>query len=169
MEFKAEIIRVLEETKAEIIANIDTQKVKASGRTQKSLAVEDRGESIVLVQLPHEKVAPFTTLQFGREGGKVPMGFAKIIEQWIIDKKIKVEPIPYVRQPSDKWQPKYTPVQRGLMQRAGAIANKIAKEGTQRHKTPNMEIYTQPLNKAIDRLSKLAGNLVVAEIKIDKI
>ena len=169
MDFKAEIIRVLEDAKVEIVANIDTQKVKASGRTQKSLAVEDRGESVVLVQLPHERTAPFTTLQFGREAGKVPMGFAKIIEQWIIDKKIQVEPIPYIRKPSDKWKPKYTPVQRGLMQRAGAIANKIATKGTQRHTNPNMEIYTQPLTKTIGRISKLAGDLVVAEIKIDKI
>jgi len=168
MDFKAEIIRVLEETKAEIINNIDTQKVKASGRTQKSLAVEDRGESIVLVQLPHEKVAPFTTLQFGREGGKVPMGFAKIIEQWLVDKKIKVEPIPYIRKPSDKWQPKYTPVQRGLMQRAGAIANKIAKEGTQRHKTPNMEIYTQPLNKALQKIADITIGSITTEVKVKK-
>ena len=169
MEFKAEIIQVLEDAKAEIITNIDTQKVKASGRTQKSIVVEDRGESIVLVQLPHEKVAPFTTLQFGREAGKVPMGFAKIIEQWIIDKKIKVDPIPYVRQPSDKWKPKYTPVQRGLMQRAGAIANGIAKKGTQRNTTPNMEIYTQPLKKAIQRIAEISISNITAEIKIDKI
>ena len=129
-----------------------------TGRTAGSLAVEDRGEHLVLVQKPEG--APLETTQFGRGGGKVPMGFRQIIRQWIIDKKIQTKDIPYIRKPSERWQPMYTPQERGLVAAAGAIAHKIAKVGTERFSNPNTNIYTEPIDKAIDKIS----NFLLTEI-----
>ena len=109
--------------------------------------------------------APFETLQYGREGGKVPMGFQSIIKQWIIDKGITTNPIDYKRIPSARWQPKYTPAERGLLAAAGAIAEKIKKSGTDRFTQPNEEVYSGVLNKTIDRLEKLFVGKITSEIR----
>ena len=163
MDLKTEILQILTEAKDEIISNIDSQGIRASGRTQKSLKVEDRGEHLVLVQ--DSTGAPFETLQYGREGGKVPMGFQSIIKQWIIDKGITTNPIDYKRIPSARWQPKYTPAERGLLAAAGAIAEKIKKSGTDRFTQPNEEVYSGVLNKTIDRLEKLFVGKITSEIR----
>lgn len=165
MDLKKEIISILNETKEKIISNIDSQGIKASGRTQKSLKVEDRGEHLVLIQEATDKAAPFTTLQYGRPGGNVPRGFAAIIRQWIIDKGIQTQPIPYVRTPSERWQPKYTPEIRGQMAAAGAIAEKIAKIGTDRHKTPNENVYSAAINEAIEKIEKMFVQSIKSEIR----
>ena len=129
-----------------------------TGRTAGSLAVEDRGEHLLLLQKPER--APIETTQFGRPAGKVPTGFRQIIKQWIIDKKIQTKDIPYIRKPSERWQPMYTPQERGLAAAAGAIAHKIAKVGTERFSNPNTNIYTEPIDKAIDKIS----NFLLTEI-----
>ena len=155
---KEEILKILTECKAEIINNMQSEGVTVTGRTAKSLSVEDRGEHLVLLQKPEG--APIETTQFGREGGKVPFGFRQIIRQWIIDKKIQTKDIPYIRKPSAKWQPMYTPQERGLAAAAGAIAHKIAKVGTDRFSNPKTNIYTEPIDKAIDKIS----NFLLTEI-----
>jgi hypothetical protein len=164
MEVKSKIIEILTRTRDEIIQNIDSQGIRASGRTQESLKVEDRGESIVLVE--DGGGAPFETLQFGRPGGRVPMGFAAIIRQWIIDKGIQTNPIPYKRAATDRWQPKYTAEERGLMAAAGAIAEKIRKVGTDRNANPNLNVYTEPINGAVDELAEMLMDLIVTEVKV---
>ena len=163
MDLKTEILQILTEAKDEIISNIDSQGIRASGRTQKSLKVEDRGEHLVLVQ--DSTGAPFQTLQYGREGGKVPMGFQSIIKQWIIDKGITTNPIDYKRIPSARWQPKYTPQERGLMAAAGAIAHNIKENGTKRFTQPNENVYSGVLNTTIDRLEKLFVGKITSEIR----
>ena len=163
MDIRNEIIQILTETKDRIISNIDTEGIRASGRTQASLRVEDRGEHFVLVQ--GSGGAPFETLQYGRGGGRVPMGFQSIIRQWIIDKGISTQPIPYKRNPSAKWQPKYTPAERGLMSASGAIAEKIRKRGTDRFSNPNENVYSQPINEAIEKLTALFVKSVTSEIR----
>lgn len=155
---KEEIIKILTECKAEIINNMQAEGVTVTGRTAGSLSVEDRGEHLVLLQKPEG--APLETTQFGREGGKVPIGFRQIIKQWITDRKIPTQPIPYIRTPSDRWQPMYTPEERGLAAAAGAIAHKIATKGTERFSNPNTNIYTEPIDKAIDKIS----NFLLTEI-----
>lgn len=155
---KEEIIKILTECKAEIINNMQSEGVTVTGRTAGSLAVEDRGEHLVLVQKPEG--APIETTQFGRPSGKVPIGFRHIIKQWITDRKIPTQPIPYIRTPSDRWQPMYTPEERGLAAAAGAIAHKIATKGTERFSNPNTNIYTEPIDKAIDKIS----NFLLTEI-----
>ena len=163
MDIRNEILQILTETKDRIIANIDTEGIRASGRTQESLRVEDRGEHFVLVQ--GSGGAPFETLQYGRGGGRVPLGFQSIIRQWIIDKGISTTDIPYKRNPSAKWQPKYTPQERGLLAAAGAIAEKIRKSGTDRFTQPNENVYSQPINDAIERLTALFVKSVTSEIR----
>lgn len=165
MDLRQQIIQILTDTKDKIISNIDTQGIRASGRTQESLKVEDRGENLVLIQAATDKAAPFETLQYGRPGGKVPMGFASIIRQWIIDKGIQTQPIPYKRQPSARWQPKYTPEIRGQMAAAGAIVDKIRRIGTNRHAAPNENVYSQAISEAIEKIEKMFVESVKSEIR----
>lgn len=153
-----EILKIIDECRAEIVTNMQAEGVTVTGRTAGSLSVEDRGEHLVLVQKPEG--APIETTQFGRGGGKVPFGFRQIIKQWIVDRKIPTQPIPYIRTPSDRWQPMYTPQERGLAAAAGAIAHKIATIGTERFSNPNTNIYTEPIDKAIDKIS----NFLLTEI-----
>ena len=164
MDLKTEILQILTEAKDEIISNIDSQGIRASGRTQKSLKVEDRGEHLVLVQ--DSTGAPFETLQYGREGGKVPMGFQSIIKQWIIDKGIiPDEQPPYKRKESVNWIPKYTPQERNLIAAAGAIAANIKENGTKRYKQPNENVYSDVLTKTIEKLENLMIGKITSEIR----
>ena len=163
MDIKTEILKILTEAKDRIISNIDSEGIRASGRTQKSLNVDDRGEHLVLVE--NGSGAPFETLQYGREGGRVPKGFAKIIEQWIVDKGIATAPIPYKRKPSAKWQPKYKPDIRGRMAAAGAIADKIRRVGTDRFTQPNENVYTQPIEEAIEKIEKFFIESIKSEVR----
>ena len=148
---KEEIIKILTECKAEIVSNMQSEGITVTGRTAGSLEVEDRGEHLVLFQKPEG--APLETTQFGRGAGNVPRGFREIIKQWIIDKGIATQPIPYIRTPSANWQPMYTPEERGLAAAAGAIAHKIATKGTERFANPKTNIYTEPIDKAIEKIS----------------
>ena len=160
---KEEIIKILTDCKAEIINNMQSEGVTVTGRTAGSLAVEDRGDHLVLLQKPEG--APLETTQFGRPAGKVPTGFRQIIKQWIVDKKIPTNPIPYIRTPSANWQPMYTPEERGLAAAAGAIAHKIATKGTERFSNPNTNIYTEPIDKAIDKISNFLLTKITTNIR----
>jgi hypothetical protein len=121
-EAKNIVIKALEELKERIAANIDGNAPvsKASGNTAKSMHVEETGSGATLFGR-----RAFGTLETGRKGGKVPQNFRSIIRQWILDKGISVAPVPYIRQVSDKWQPKYTPQERGEMSLAGALRIKF--------------------------------------------
>lgn len=164
MEFRSDILKILETARAEISANMDSQGVTASGRTKKSLSVEDRSDHIVLVQ--DGSGAPLETTQFGRGGGKVPFGFKAIIKKWLIDKGIKVDAWDYIRKTSANWQPKYTPIERGMLRRASQIAYSIRQKGTKRFLSPTQNIYTQPLKKAVEEIHNLVLGKLQAEIKV---
>ena len=72
------------------------------------------------------------------------------IKKWIKDKGITVKEIPYKRQTTDKWKPKYTPQERGLNSLAWAIATKIKEIGTVRHREPQTDVYTPVLNEVVE-------------------
>lgn len=163
MDLRQQILQILSEAREQIVSNIDSEGIKASGATQNSLKVEDRTNSIVLIQ--DGTGAPFETLQFGREGGKIPSGFVTILKQWITDKGIQVEAIQYKRKQSAKWQPKYTPQERGLMKAAGAMAHKISQVGTKRYSENNLNVYTEPINKAIEKLELLIVESIISEVR----
>ena len=163
MDLREEIIQILEKAKNKIVSNIDSEGITASGKTKQSLKVVSNQTGIVLIQ--DATGAPFETLQYGREGGKVPKGFQKIIEMWINEKGLSVEPKNYIRKPSEKWQPKYTPEQRGLMAMAGAIATNIKNNGTKRFREPNENVYSKAIDEAIKEISKLAVDSVISEVR----
>lgn len=159
------VLKAVQKCRDKISQNIDTQKIKASGRTQKSLQVEKRGDNIVMVD--KGEGAPFETLKFGRPGGKVPKGFQAIILQWMEDKGVKAPAMPYIRKPSANWQPKYTEQQRGQMKRAGAIAETIRKSGTKRNKANNNKVYDEPINDLLAELSEIFVNEITINVKFD--
>ena len=161
MNLRQNIIDILTETRDAIVNNIDSQGIRASGRTQQSLKVEDRGEKIVLYQEAGGNSAPFETLQFGREGGKIPAGFAAIILQWMKDKGITADAIPYKSTKGGK----YTPLERGMMRRAYMISRKIAREGTLRYQQPNTNVYTEPIEQAIKRINNIFSDRVISNIR----
>ncbi len=164
MDIKTEVLKILEAARDEIVQNMASEKITTTGKTADSLKVEERGSHLLLLQADGNG-APIETVQYGREAGKVPYNFNSIIRQWIIDKGIATEAIPYVRRPSEKWQPKYTAEERGLMAAAGAIAHSIAKSGTQRHREPNEKVYSEAIEKAIDNITKSITDLVISEIR----
>ena len=135
----------------------------ASGRTLRSITyevTEDRGMLFGRF--------PFGTLETGRRAGAVPLAFDAIIRQWILDKGIPVEPIPYIRKPSKKWQPKYTPEERGLRTMASAIATKIRKEGTALYRNGGRnDIYSNEIPDAIKRIEERIAK--VFSLTIDSI
>ncbi len=145
----AEIIKnVLEELRDEIKNNIQSAGLTASGRTAESMTI-GAGEQDGMqfgVLYGREK---FRTLETGRAGGAVPKNFTAIIRQWIIDKRIEVTPIPYAREGVGT----LTPEERGLRAMAGAIAYKIKKEGTRRHRDGvPLNIFTWAIDDAQEKL-----------------
>lgn len=138
----------------------------ASGRTLRSITyevTEDRGTLFGRF--------PFGTLETGRKAGKTPMFFSTIIRQWIIDKGIPVQPIPYIRKPSKKWQPKYSPEERGLRSMAGAIAHKIRTQGTSLFRQGGRaDIYSNEIPDTIERVTQRISkvfSLMVDSININ--
>lgn len=129
------IAGILTQARDEIRANMQTQNINASGRTSAALQVRQNGSRLELVKVAGDN-APFQTLQYGREGGKVPAGFYYIIKQWTRDKGLQFD----------------TESQRGTF--AYFTARKIAREGTKRHETPNTQVYSEPIKKAVEAVSQ---------------
>ena len=159
MDLRNEILGILETARDKIDGRIESEGIKASGKTQKSLKVEDRVSKLVLLE--DGSGAPIETTQYGRKPGKVPYGFSSILKEWIIVKNMAVEPIPYKTARGGK----YTPQERGLMKAAGAIAHKIATKGTDRYSQPNENVYSEAINEAIDKIEKIITTKVISEIR----
>lgn len=135
----------------------------ASGRTLRSITYEVQGNVGTLWGRE-----PFGTLETGRKPGRTPMFFSTIIRQWIIDKGIHVQPIPYKRKPSEKWQPKYSPEERGLRSMAGAIAHKIRTQGTSLFRQGGRaDIYSNEIPDTIERVTQRISK--VFSLTIDSI
>lgn len=129
------IAGILTQARDEIRANMQMQNINASGRTSEALQVRQNGSRIELVKVAGEN-APFQTLQYGRAGGKVPKGFYYIIKQWTRDKGLSFD----------------TETERGTF--AYFVARKIVREGTNRHKTPNTQVYSEPIKKAVEEIGQ---------------
>lgn len=140
----------LKSLRERIIANHEAAGQVASGRTRASIRVELTEDGGILWGRQ-----AFGVLETGRKPGRVPGNFNAIIRQWIIDKGISVTPLPYKRVPSDKWQPKYTQEERGLMSLSGAIAYKIRTEGTLMHRRgEKVDIYSTAVLDTVDNVGK---------------
>jgi hypothetical protein len=127
-----EIERVLIDVRDEIRAKMANEGVNASGRTSAGMQVQ-RYENGVRLVLTGDDVAPLATLEVGRRGGKVPMGFTDIIEQWSRDKGLTF------------------PRERDRRSFAYLTARKIARQGTQRHQQP-IDIYSEEVTRGVERL-----------------
>ena len=166
-EIKSAIVDELEKLSLRIAANIDSTGQTASGKTAKSLKVSETESGAKL-----EGRKPFGALETGRKAGKTPKGFTAIIRQWVKDKGINAAPIPYIRQTSDKWQPKYTPQERGNMSLASTIAWSIREHGTKLHRDGGRDdVYSNEIPKTIqavsERASKIFVTRVVEQIKLN--
>lgn len=126
-------------------------KITATGRTQGSIEYRLDGEKALRIIAIAGDRAPISTLQYGREpGGRPPVDKLK---EWIIAKGLSVMEIEYKRQMSAKWQPKYSPYERGLNSMAWALSEKIKTKGTERYRNPNNEIYSPVLDEVIELFS----------------
>ena len=155
------LIDALAKLRSNILVNHMTAEQAASGETARSLRIEDTSFGAALFGREY-----FGTLEDGRKPGAVPENFNDIIAQWIVDKGIAFKPIPYVRQESAKWQPKYTPEQRGLMLLAGEIAYIIKTEGTKLHQEGGRkDIFTPEIEKTKDEVRKALAGIYTTEIQ----
>ena len=120
----------LETLKTEIVSNIETKGISASGRTARSFRVEVYDGGIRLVG-GGDGAAPVNTLEVGRTGGGIPAGFTKILAQWSKDKGIAFE----------------TESKRNTF--AYFLAKRIKEEGTLRNKQ-NTDVYSTAVQNAVE-------------------
>ena len=146
MEIAAKIITILERCKKEIQANMQSRNINASGRTSASLKVETYAGGVRLVSAG-ERIAPFDTVQFGRPAGRVPRGFYYILKEWSREKGLTFD------RESERSTFAYF------------LSRKIAREGTQRHSTPDEQVYTPPVTEAVKEIRATIGANVVQIIK----
>lgn len=143
-----------------IARRLDETGTTASGKTRDSIRVEV-GENIYTIF----GRSYFGTVETGRGSGKVPGNMTDIIKEWAIAKKIGLDPIAYIRKPSDKWQPKYTPEQRALNAFAGAVSHKIATEGGKLYRDGGRaDIYSEEIRATMERIVKNVGAIYKTQI-----
>lgn len=115
----------LEWLKGKIVEQLRATGTTVTGQTANSIEVYIEGNEKEIEAYLLGRPA-FSTVEKGRSAGGVPSNMVDIIRQWIIDKGISVRQVPYIRQPSENWQPKYTVEERSLNMAAGAISHTIA-------------------------------------------
>lgn len=145
---------------AEMRENLASTKTNASGRTSQSLRV-------VMTNTGGEIWGRryFRGVEQGRGGGRVPRNFQSIIRQWIIDKGLTPQAIPYKRKPSANWQPKYTPEERGLRQMASAIAHTIEKSGTSLYRRGGRkDIFTNVIEENKPAILQVAKEIITENL-----
>lgn len=155
-----ELKKILDKMVEEMRDNLTSTGTNASGRTSASLRVvmTDTGGQIWGRRY-------FRGTEQGRAGGKVPHNFTSIIRQWIIDKGLTPSAIPYKRKPSAKWQPKYTPDERGLQAMASAIAHTIAKSGTSLYRSGGRkDIFTNVIEENKESIKKIAKEIITTNL-----
>lgn len=137
-----------------IKANHRKAKQVASGKTLNSIHIDVSEREGALYGRAY-----FGVLETGRRAGRVPRNFHDIILQWMRDKGIHADPMPYKRKPSAKWEPKFRSAQeRGDYTLASAIENTIRKEGTKLHRDGGRtDIFSNEIPVTTDNiLSRLA-------------
>jgi len=132
----------------QIRKNIKEKGITATGRTQQSIRYSVDGEKALRIIADSGNRAPISTLQYGREPGKMPP--INSIKEWIEAKRITYKSIAYKRKESENWKPKYTPQERGLNSVAWCIANKVKKVGTNRHTSPDPTVYSPVLDEVVE-------------------
>lgn len=155
-----ELKNILDKMVAEMRDNLASTKTNASGRTSQSLRVVMTNTGGQIWGRRY-----FRGVEQGRGGGRVPRGFTAIIAQWIKDKGLTPSAIPYKRKPSAKWQPKYTPEERGLRQMASAIAHTIEKSGTSLYRRGGRkDIFTNVIEENKADILKVAKEIITTNL-----
>lgn len=154
-----EILKNVELLKTEIQEQISAQGITASGKTASSIHIVQDDSGIRLIS--DNSGAPISTLEAGREGGKIPLNFKDIIIEWSRDKGLSFA--------SEEEREKF----------AGAVIfgkNGIKKEGFGRTtgiqtshlpfgQTRN-DIYTIPIQNFSDRLKDKFGDNIIIDIVV---
>jgi hypothetical protein len=160
---ESDIIRILNETRDVIRANMEARKINASGRTSASIRVEPYEGGVRLVggyNTTHEvddypavlgtletaDTAPIPTLEIGRAGGRVPKGFYYIIREWSREKGLNFS--------SESERSTF----------AYFVARKIARTGTLRHVTPE-NIYSAPVAAAKEKILQIFAQNVTRTVR----
>lgn len=138
------IASALIEAQTTIKTMMVARKINASGRTSNAIKVAV-GQSGAKLYKEEGEVAPMATLEVGREGGNVPVGFYEIIKQWTRDKGLQFE----------------TEAERGTF--AYFVARKIAREGTKRH-TAHEEIYSSAVTEAAITINDALRKFVIGRL-----
>ena len=144
-DIRQDIEAILERCKSDIATNMETQGVNASGRTVGSLAVVSDGAGVRLGLFGNAH-APLGTLEVGRAGGNVPVGFYEIIKKWTRDKGLQFG----------------TESERGTF--AYFVARKISRGGTQRHRLP-IDVYSTPAKAARNAIESVLRRMVKVGIE----
>lgn len=158
MDLNQRITAILEKAKLDIMSNLDSKKITAGGKTKDSMKVIERGGHIMLVK---NGGAPLETTEAGRKAGKVPKGFNAIIQQWIKDKGIRVDLIPYKTDRPHK----YTVQERSEKMAAGAMAYTIIHNGTKRHREPRNDVYSPVVDEVKKEVENVISDLMITTIK----
>lgn len=123
--------------------NLTTKNINATGKTSESIrVVELDADKHWQIVGGGQNCAPIATLEVGRKGGKVPMGFTEIIYNWGIAKGM-----------SD-WS----------MESAAKVAWKIKRKGTNRHEI-NEDVYSTIITTTKENISKEAVKFAAFEVK----
>lgn len=154
----------LEALKEQILSHHKDAGQVASGRTGESMHVDvSENEGTLFGRIA------FGTLETGRAAGAVPNNFQAIIRQWMADKGINAEPIPYKTDRPHK----YTPQERGNLSLSYLIARKIRREGTSLfRKGGRADIYSNVIPVATERIKGRIVELLkldVENIKLNNI
>lgn len=160
---ESDIIRILNETRDVIRANMAARNINASGRTSASIRVEPYEGGVRLVggyntthkvddypallgTLETADTAPIPTLEIGRAGGRVPKGFYYIIREWSREKGLSFS--------SESERSTF----------AYFVARKIARTGTLRHVQPE-NIYSQPVAVAKEKILQIFAQNVTRTVR----
>lgn len=155
-----QIADALERARIEIAAQISAKGLTASGETAASMRVEIEPNGAKLTGRGY-----FGTLETGRRPGNVPSDITEILKKWAIDKGINITQIPYKRQPSLNWTPKYSVEERSINAFAGAVAHTIMKRGTKLYREGgDPTVYTPVIDRIITELQNNIFQIVVSNI-----
>ena len=152
------VVNEVEALKARVIANMRAEGAVASGNTIKSLKVVKYADGVKLVSAQR---MPFGTLETGRRGGRIPHSFNMIIYDWMKQKGIHGQPIPYKTERPHK----YTPQERGDRSLAWVISKHIKERGTSLYRKGGRNtIYSQEIQKTIDKINAKIVAIMKAEV-----
>lgn len=144
--FIQNIATILLNAREEIRANMASKGINASGRTSAALQVVQRGNQIMLIKEAGQN-APFSTLQYGRKKGAIPTGFFYILKQWTRDKGLSFN--------NEAHQNAFV----------AYLSKRIEEKGTLRHANPRTDIYSAPIDHAVESIKDEAKKYVIQELK----